>query len=418
MENKQTIQNKNNQEPKPSRASHVLVISLTIGLLVIIVGGLIWLFSVSTGSPVGFGWYLFAFTAGLSMIVLPCTLPLAFVIIPLVMGKGYKKGLAIALSFGLGVTITLSMYGILAAILGKAVFAFSDSGGDLIKNIFYVLAGLFAIAFALSELGFLKFKVPSYKGSVPQFIQQRSDLFRPLLMGLFLGNIGVGCPHPATPIILGQIAIVGDVFYGWLLFFVHAIGRVLPLLVIAMFGIIGINATKALVRHKKVISRATAWGMIVVGAFLFTLGFFSHDWWVNSGQHSIFEEIVQERRFTDLLKEQFDSEVVHSHGVAEGSGMFGVPLWLGNWVLVLLIVIPIWLSWNRERKKIKILLEAERAPPKKIIRLKFWLFVTLTLLLSVVFIRVLPHWFLQHKALEHEEVVSHEHEEGTLPHVD
>lgn len=98
-------------------------------MLIVIVAGLVWLFGVSTGSPVSFGWFIFAFATGLSMIVLPYAFPLAFVIVPLVMGKGYKKGFSIALAFSIGVTITLSMYGILAAILGKAVFAFSDAGG-------------------------------------------------------------------------------------------------------------------------------------------------------------------------------------------------------------------------------------------------------------------------------------------------
>lgn len=407
-----------------SKTSRILVGSVTVFLLGIIVVGLLWLFSASSAAPVGFGWYVFSFTAGLSMIVLPCTLPLAFVIIPLVMGKSYKKGLAIALSFSIGIAITLSMYGILAAVLGKAVFAFSDTGGEIIKNIFYTLAGIFAIVFAMGELGFFKIKMPSYGGSVPGFILKRNDLFRPLLMGLFLGNIGVGCPHPATPIILGQIGIVGDVFYGWLLFFVHAIGRVVPLLVLAMFGIIGINATKSLIKHKDSISRATGWGMIFVGAFLLTLGFFSHGWWINSGQHSVFEEIVQEERFTGFLKQRLDSSVEHRHGIATGTGFFGVPLWLGNWVLVLLMMGPIWFSWFRDRKRVRALREEERGPPKQLLKLKFWFFVTLTLLLSLVFIRVLPHWFLQHKALEHEgkgsqqteELIEHEHEEGISPH--
>jgi cytochrome c-type biogenesis protein len=38
-------------------------------------------------------WLIIAYLAGLSMIILPCTLPLVFIIIPLSMGKGGKKGL-------------------------------------------------------------------------------------------------------------------------------------------------------------------------------------------------------------------------------------------------------------------------------------------------------------------------------------
>ncbi len=41
-------------------------------------------------------WLIIAYVAGLSMIVLPCTLPLVFIIVPLSMGQGYKKGLLMA----------------------------------------------------------------------------------------------------------------------------------------------------------------------------------------------------------------------------------------------------------------------------------------------------------------------------------
>src|SRR5665811_335056 len=63
----------------------------------------------------------FAYVVGLSMIVLPCTLPLAFVIVPLAMGKGPKKGLLMSLFFGLGLAITLSIYGLFVAIIGKSI---------------------------------------------------------------------------------------------------------------------------------------------------------------------------------------------------------------------------------------------------------------------------------------------------------
>ncbi len=363
-----------------------LFILLTFSLLAVVIGGLFWIFALSPDSPVGFGWFLFSFASGLSMIVLPCTLPLAFVIVPLVMGKGYGKGLATALSFSAGIVITLSMYGILAAVLGKAVFAFSGGSGEVIKGIFYTIAGIFAIVFALGELGLLKVRMPSFGGAVPGFIQNRQDILRPFLMGLFLGNIGVGCPHPATPIILGQIGIVGDVFYGWLLFFVHALGRIVPLLVLAMFGIIGINAIKFLVSRRETIARATAWGMIFVGGFLFTLGFFGHDWWVYSGQHTLFEEVTQEERYTNIISERLNAAPAHRHGLEElvgSTGFFGMPLWLGNWALVALWILPMLGYWLRSRRNGALIAVS-------------------SLLLLILFVQVIPHQFLAHKAMEME----------------
>ena len=65
--------------------SKVFLVGFAALLMVCIVFGLFWFFFLGPDSPVGLGWYAFSFAAGLSMIVLPCTLPLAFVIVPLSM---------------------------------------------------------------------------------------------------------------------------------------------------------------------------------------------------------------------------------------------------------------------------------------------------------------------------------------------
>ena len=386
-----------------------LFIILAVSLFLIFISGIFWIFTKSTASPIGLGWFLFSFAAGLSMIVLPCTLPLAFVIVPLSMGKGYVKGLAVALAFGLGVAITLSTYGIFAALLGKAFMAYAGGGGEIIKNIFYAIAGVFAILFALSELGLIKFRIPSYMGAAPGFIQKRSDVVKALLLGLFLGNIGIGCPHPATPIILGQIGVTGNVFYGWLLFLTHAIGRIIPLLLLAILGILGINATKTLVARKESIARATAWGMVFVGAFLFTLGFFSHDWWVFSGMHTLLEEITQEDRLLGILKGRWESAVTHTHGIPTGTGFFGLPLWFGNIVFVLLMAIPLWGSWFLKRRKLSVLAEPEQDVLKKELRFKKFKFAVLTVIFALTFIYILPQRFLSQQ-------LAHQQEEARVRH--
>src|SRR3990167_10925888 len=111
------------------------ILALTaVGILALIVLGVFWFFIAGSAAPVGMGWYLFSFAAGLTMIVLPCTLPRAFVIVPLSMGKGMVRGLGMALSFGAGVALMLSIYGIVAAALGKAGINFLGAGGEDFKN--------------------------------------------------------------------------------------------------------------------------------------------------------------------------------------------------------------------------------------------------------------------------------------------
>ena len=374
-------------EPKKLLGGLVAVLTLVIAL------GLVWFFAFSPASPIGAGWFLFSFAAGLSMIVLPCTLPLAFVIVPLAIGKGIAKGLKIAIAFSLGVATTLSLYGILAAYLGEVAIGTFGAPLETVKNWLYFIAGFFAYLFALGELGLVRFKMPTYSGAHPGFIQRQGDVLKALLLGLFLGNIGVGCPHPATPLILTRIAVSGDVFYGWLLFSVHALGRVLPLMLLAVLAILGVNALSWIVAKRERIEKATGWAMVFVAGFILVLGLFTHNWWVYSGTHSLFEKVTQEQRFVGIISERFQSFVPHPHGLAElegKTGLFGLPLWLGSSALVFLWVIPLFWYWSKKRNEDKL----------KDFKLLFWFFVTLSLLLGLVFIYSIPHWFLEHKVLE------------------
>src|SRR3989344_5527035 len=162
---------------------------LIFGLAAFIIFGLIWAFFLGPKVVEGFGWYLFSYAMGLTMIVLPCTFPLAFVIVPLSMGKGPAKGLGIALCFGAGVAITLSLYGVLAAIIGKTFVSSFGVTGDNLKNWMYFIAGGLAYLFALSELNLINFKMPTYSGAAPAIIQKKKDYLKAFLLGLFLGNI-------------------------------------------------------------------------------------------------------------------------------------------------------------------------------------------------------------------------------------
>lgn len=380
------------------------LLAITIGLFAVIVFGLLWLLLGSNANPDGLGWFLFSFIAGLSMIVLPCTLPLAFVIVPLSMGKGLRKGVGIALSFGLGVSLMLSIYGIAAALVGQAAIGSLGAPLEVVKNWVYFIAGIFALLFALGEIGLLKVKMPTYSGSAPAFIQKQGDFLKAFMLGMFLGNVGVGCPHPATPLILIEIASSGDVLYGWFLFLTHAVGRVLPLILLAFLGIMGVNGLQWIVARKDKVEKATGFAMVFVAGFILTLGLFSHDWWVNSGIHTQLEKVTQEAFLLDIVRGNLNSTVTHSHGIEDGTGLFGLPLWLGSPFMVTLWIIPLWWYWLKRRREIEAIPETnqvnEREAERKNHLSKEKALVYLCLLLIFAFVYYLPHNFLMHEALE------------------
>lgn len=220
-----------------------------------------------------------SYTAGLSMIVLPCTLPLVFVIVPLSMGQDYRKGFIMALLFGGGLIVTLTLYAIFIALAGSWL------GMDQATRIMLVIAGMAAWAFGLAELGLFTLKLPMYTGGIPGFIMQRQDYLKALLMGLFLGNAGVACPNPAFYVLLTYIASVGEVVEGALLGAIHGLGRATPLIFLAILGMLGVNATEAILKRKVAVERAIGWGLITVGAIILTMGIYGHHWLLVTGAH-------------------------------------------------------------------------------------------------------------------------------------
>ena len=75
----------------------LIFLILLFGLIGIFIYGLQFIFSLGGGEVGSVPFLVFDYTVGLTMIFLPCTLPLAFVIVPLVMGKSYGKGIGLSL---------------------------------------------------------------------------------------------------------------------------------------------------------------------------------------------------------------------------------------------------------------------------------------------------------------------------------
>ena len=254
-------------------------------------------------------WMIIAYVAGLSMIVLPCTLPLVFIIVPLSMGKGYKKGLSMALLFGLGLTITIAVYGIAIASIGQSASL------DQATTIMFLIAGIAAFVFGLSQLKLISLKLPSYSGT-PRFIQNRGDHTKSFFMGLLLGNAGVGCPNPLFYWLLIYIAGTGSSEIGASLGVVHGVGRAIPLILMSVLAVIGINATKSLTVKRESIECASGWMLIVIGAFLIINGLpEGHEWYEEIFVHQGWNKIIQ---MTPIPPEFEMGEHVHDHVHIEG----------------------------------------------------------------------------------------------------
>lgn len=290
-----------------------------------------------------------SFVAGLSMIFLPCTLPLVFIVVPLALSGNPKKGFIIALLFGLGLSITLSIYGIAIALLGGWL------GLTTATEYMFMIGGVAAFIFGLAELKFINLKIPGYGGKLPDFIQTQGDYFKSFLLGLFLGNAGVGCPNPAFYILLGYIATTGNPIEGWYLGFIHGVGRAVPLIFLAILAILGVSATSWVTKQKEKVESFIGWALVYIGIFIFMNGAFTHEWYVQSGIHTVWERLL-EKSLNILgslfglkgLAGKFGELVEHHHEVI--SSPFNR---LGNWVMVALFSLPLAWNWFKNKKTVR-----------------------------------------------------------------
>lgn len=169
------------------------------------------------------------FLAGLALNLTPCVFPL----IPITVGfftqqTKDREGSAfpLALAYVIGIAITYSVLGVLAALSG-AIFGSALQSPWVVGLIVVVLLSLATSMFGLWEL------------RVPVWAQRasggRSGVFGALIMGLVMGFVAAPCIGPFVVGLLTYVGQRGDPFLGFILFFTLALGLGLPYLILGTF---------------------------------------------------------------------------------------------------------------------------------------------------------------------------------------
>jgi len=169
------------------------------------------------------------FLAGLALNLTPCVFPL----IPITVGfftqqTKDREGSAfpLALAYVMGIAITYSVLGVLAALSG-AIFGSALQSPWVVGLIVVVLLSLATSMFGLWEL-----RVP---GWAQRAAGGRSGVFGALIMGLVMGFVAAPCIGPFVVGLLTYVGQRGDPFLGFILFFTLALGLGLPYLILGTF---------------------------------------------------------------------------------------------------------------------------------------------------------------------------------------
>jgi len=171
----------------------------------------------------------------------PCFLSM----LPLIIGYigGYsaenrRKGFLLSLFFVLGLAVTISLMGVVAASLGL-VF------GQGLGKFWPYLTGIIAIIMGLNLLGVLNFNLPGLKKGAP-VLKGYGGAF---ILGLTFGFVASPCATPILAVLLTFVAATGKPIYGGLALFAYGFGQGVPLIVIGTFTTI-----------LKTLDKAKSWG--------------------------------------------------------------------------------------------------------------------------------------------------------------
>jgi thiol:disulfide interchange protein DsbD len=211
---------------------------------------------------------LVAFLAGLGASLTPCVYPMIPITMAIIGAKGGGKlrGLSLSLVLVLGMAVTYTALGIVAARSGATFGAFAQ------KPAFLIPVSVLFGAFALSLFG-------AFEISLPQGLQQRLQGGGPrngyggaFLVGLVLGPLAAPCVGPIIGTVLVGIAQKGSMVAGGLQLFVFALGMGVLFLAVGTFSAGLPRSGDWLTRMKYVM------GLVVLGFAAWNVRFVVPEW--------------------------------------------------------------------------------------------------------------------------------------------
>jgi len=179
------------------------------------------------------------FLGGVVSSASPCVLAA----IPLIIGYvgGYsdgdrKKAALFSLVYVIGLSLTFTVFGIFASIIGKYLM--------LLGKWVYVIFLIIAISMGLQLMGIINITMPFQKSANVK----RKGLFGAFLLGIITGAVSSPCATPILAVILTYAAMEGDVFYGGLLLFVYSIGHCALIFISGL----SVGLTESLIKSKNI----------------------------------------------------------------------------------------------------------------------------------------------------------------------
>lgn len=160
--------------------------------------------------------FIAVFFGGIISASSPCVLAA----IPLIIGYvgGYsegnkKKAALFSLVFVLGLSITFTLLGVAASVMGQFL--------GFMGRWLYLGLSVVAIGMGLHLMGFVNIPLPFQR---TRHVKAKG-LLGAFLLGLLTGTVSSPCATPVLAVILAYVSTQGDMLYGGSLLFVYALGH-------------------------------------------------------------------------------------------------------------------------------------------------------------------------------------------------
>ncbi len=218
------------------------------------------------------------FWAGVLLNLTPCVYP----IIPITIGffanqgaaqgekSNLKRTFAMSSLYVFGMAITYSVLGVIASLTGGLF------GKALQSPLVLIGLAVLMLALSLSMFGVYEFKLPDSLNRLANGSgQSKSSFFSALVMGLTMGIVAAPCIGPFVVALLVYVSQKGDPFFGFLLFFVLALGLGFPFIFLGAFS----GSLKALPRSGMwMVTVRKVFGLILIGMALYFLNPLMGEW--------------------------------------------------------------------------------------------------------------------------------------------
>lgn len=204
-----------------------------------------------------------SFLAGILSSLSPCSLGILPLIIGYVGGyskDGNKKLFIQMLSFSLGLSLVLSIIGVICALTGRAFTSFASPIVILIFASIIVILGL-------NLIGFIEIQFPTIVKKMPQ--NKSGSLFVfPFLVGTFFALAASPCSSPILASIMAIATISSNLLFAIALLFFFAFGQCLIVIFFALFTST-LKHMNSLAKYTNILMKASGYILILTGLYIF-----------------------------------------------------------------------------------------------------------------------------------------------------